>query len=49
MSARFRSQSGSFFETTGRSVQLMRLPTSWVVGSFGAALMWHVAQVGAAV
>ena len=38
-----------FFEIGGLRVQLSRVPTSCVTGWFGVALMWQVAQVGAAV
>jgi len=48
MASRRFSQFSSFLLTTGRSVQEIRAPTSWVTGWFGVADMWHEAQVGAA-
>ena len=38
----------SLVEIGGRSVQEIRSPTSWVVSCLRVALMWQVAQVGAA-
>jgi len=48
----FRRRASSFsslFDTGGRSVQAMRAPALCVTGWLRVALMWQVAQVGAAV
>ena len=48
MAARRFSQLSNLMVTTGRSVILMRSPTSCVTGWLLVALIWQVAQVGAA-